>query len=136
MAKFTLEIEENFDFQLIGIFSHAKDYRLCWALNQEFGFDLTKEENFTVQLNSVVQEHSFFKYFEEENQLEYFLIGNRSDAGMLIPEEKCDYFFLIKGHYRDSERDSLKKKLNQLKPILACSIIEVDELKSKQNLIF
>lgn len=136
MAKFTLEIEEDFDFRLIGIFSHSKDYRLCWEINKTFNFDLLKGDNLTVQLKDNIQEHSFFSYHEEDELLEYYLISNRSEAGLLIPEEKCDYFFLIKGHYRDNTITELRKQLNQLKPILATSIIEVEELKSKDNLIF
>lgn len=136
MAKFTLEIEEDFDFRLIGIFSHTKDYRLCWEINKAFNFDLLKGDNLTVQLRDNIQEHSFFSYHEEDELLEYYLISNRSEAGLLIPEEKCDYFLLIKGHYRENTIIELRKQLNQLKPVLATSIIEVEELKSKDNLIF
>lgn len=136
MAKFTLELEEDFDFQLIGIFSHSKDYRLCWEINRAFDFDLLKGENFTVHSKNNIQEHSFFSFSEEENMLEYYLISNRSEGGLLIPEEKCDYFLLIKGHFRVEALKDLKKQLNQLKPVLASSIIEVEELKSRDNLIF
>jgi hypothetical protein len=136
MAKFTLDIEDDFDFKLIGIFSHVKDYRLSWQINQEFEFDLQKEENLTVKYKNNIQEHSFFCFFDEENLLDYYLISNRSESGMLIPEEKCDYFLLIKGHIRDQQFQELIKKTTQLKHILTTSNIEVEELKSKENLIF
>lgn len=136
MAKFTLEIQEDYDFSLLSIFSHVKDYRLSWEINQSLHFDLQKDENLSLNLKGNEQEHSLFSYYDEENQIDYFLIGNRSESGWLIPEEKCDYFLLIKGHIKDNEFKALGQELNQLKHVLATTVVNVEELKSKENLIF
>ena len=37
--KYTLLEEYDYDFTLIGISCHAKDYRICWSINQRFGYD-------------------------------------------------------------------------------------------------
>lgn len=42
--KHFLENDFEFEFQLIGISCHEKDYRICWALNQALGVELTKTE--------------------------------------------------------------------------------------------
>ncbi len=136
MPKFTLEIEEDFDFCLLSIFSHVKDYRLCWEINQTLGYDLQKDPNLSLIFKGNEQEHSLFSYSDEENQIDFYLIGNRSDSGWLIPEEKCDYFLLIKGHIKEEQFSALSKELNQLKHVLASAELNVESLKSKENLIF
>ena len=56
---------------------------------------------------------------------------------MLIPEEnKCDYFLLIKGARKQQEINALQKEIASLKHVLTSYIIEVEELKSKNNLLF
>ena len=40
----TLSFEYDYDFQLIGLYCHVKDYRLAWALNKRFEFDFVKQE--------------------------------------------------------------------------------------------
>ncbi len=45
--KYTLELEPELDFNMIGICSHHSDYRLAWGINQHLGLHLIKcEENF------------------------------------------------------------------------------------------
>ena len=55
--------------------------------------------------------------------------------GYLVPEEKLsDYFLVIKGLINDEKE--ILKKLNQIKLVLKAYSINVEELKSKRNLIF
>ena len=137
MAKLTLEFEEDYDFELIGICSHVKDYRLSWALNQRFTFDLAKDDNLELNFKGEVRSFSFFSYIDDENLIEYYLICNRSENGTLIPEEKkADYFLMVRGVFREEEKDSLIKEIDQLKCVLATYNIDIEQLKSKDNLLF
>jgi hypothetical protein len=137
MAKLVLEIEESYDFDLIGICSHVKDYRLSWALNQHFKFDLVKEDNLELTYKNEVQSYSFFSFIDDENLLEYYLICNRSEGGTLIPEEKkADYFLMVKGVFNTTQKDELIKDIVQLKSVLTTYNIDVESLKSKDNLLF
>ena len=136
MVKFTLEIEEDYDFQLTGIFSHIKDYRLSWYLNHQLGIDLHKSENLVLKTKDINQEHSFHEFHDEENLREFFLLANRSEDGWLVPEEKCDYMLMLKGHFSKSEYDHIKASILELKHVLATSQIHVEDLKSKENLLF
>ena len=49
--KYTLLEEYDYDFTLIGISCHAKDYRICWSINQRFGYDFEKQEHDLEMLN-------------------------------------------------------------------------------------
>lgn len=136
MVKFTLELEQDFDFYLLGIFCHVKDYRLSWFLNKALNIDLQKSSNLVLNIKKVEQEHSLQEYIDEEELKEYYLIANRSRDGWLLPEEKCDYLLMLKGHYSANEIEETRKVVQSLKPVLTVSNIEVDNLKSKENLLF
>ena len=81
MGKHTLNIEYDYDFKLICISSHEKDYRICWALNNILELDLTKSE--PLEIKSKKQNSpSFFSLFSFENAdefMEYFVISNFSE---------------------------------------------------------
>ena len=137
MAKLTLEVEEDYDFELVGICSHAKDYRLSWEINNVLEFDLEKGENYEINIKGDNQSYSFFSFIDDENHLEYYLINNRCSKGVLIPEEKkSDYFLLIRGILRGGEKEELINKIGEIKNVLTTYEVEVDQLKSKSNLLF
>lgn len=162
MGKYTLKIEYDYDFALIGISSHEKDYRICWALNNLLGLDLTKTES--LEIKSKKQDTpSFFSLFNYENSeefMEYFVIANLSEKkqfasidntlfgkgvkesqstekGILIPEQKhLNYFFVIRGEIAENDLDEMIQKIKELDLVLTAVSINVMELKSKKNLIF
>jgi hypothetical protein len=51
MKKKRLEMEYSFDFELIGIISSAKGYKLAWEVNHILGSRLTRQPDLTVMLN-------------------------------------------------------------------------------------
>lgn len=137
MIKLTLDFEEEYDFELIGISSHVKDYRLSWELNREMNFDLIKGKDYELNVKGENQLYSFFSYIDEENKQEFYLIDNRSEYGVLIPEEKkADYFLLIKGYINEDQKSQLIKRIGNIKSVLTTYHVEVESLKSKSNLLF
>ncbi len=137
MAKLTLDFEEDYDFDLIGICSHSKDYRLVWELNTKLEYDFAKAENFDLRQKGSLQSHSFFEFIDEENGVEYFLINNRCNTGLLIPEEKsCDYLLVIKGHLLENVKEKITSQIMALKNVLTAYTINVENLRSKDNLLF
>lgn len=162
MGKYTLKIEYDYDFVLIGISSHEKDYRLCWALNNTLELELTKTES--LEIKAKKQDNpSFFSLFQYENVdefREYFVLANTSenrqlatkehtlfnnsthetlavDSGILIPEHRqIDYFLMIRGELEDETIDEFVSKLKAIDLILTAVRIDVSSLKSKENLLF
>lgn len=139
MKKHLLEIEYDYDFVLIGISSHEKDYRICWSLNNKLGLDLTKTEPLEIK-DKKQEEASGFSLFvceRPDDFMEYLIIANRSEKGMLIPEQKqMDYFFVIKGEIEDDGVEEVINKIKEINFVLTAVRIDPSVLKSKQNLIF
>jgi hypothetical protein len=136
MSKIILSIEEDYDFALLGISCHTKDYRLCWELNKVLNFDLVRAIDLEIN-KTTIDKYSFYEYIDEEHYLEYYLISNRSVTGYLIPEQKkVDFFFMIKGNISDYLIDDILSKTNAISSVLTSFKIDPNQLKSKQNLLF
>ena len=163
MAKHTLEIEYDFDFLLIGISSHEKDYRICWALNNKLGLNLVKQDSFEIK-DKKQTTPSYFSFFNEVNEeafREYSVIANfsenkklvaaqntlfgmdelgsndHSENNLLIPEQKqMNYFFILRGELEDEEINELLKQIKSIDIVLTAVRIDPKSLRSKQNLIF
>ncbi|PJB14375.1 MAG: hypothetical protein CO118_08875 [Flavobacteriales bacterium CG_4_9_14_3_um_filter_32_8] len=141
MAKLLLSLDEEYDFLLIGISCHAKDYRLCWELNKLLNFDLTRANDLEIITNNrnkknEINSYSFYEYGDEEYYLDYYLIANRGNHAYLIPEQKkVDFFLMIKGNLSEQNLKKLLININSLSLVLTSFTINPNELKSKQNLI-
>lgn len=139
MTKFQLDVDYDFDFRLIGISCHAKDYRLCWALNNQLGLQLEKihRENATSGLkkNGIAIE-SIYTYFDEENHSAYQLLYNKHNNNLLLPEQKLADFLLIIDQMNEAAFEDLLKEIKKLDLVNTAFVIDVNALKSKENLIF
>ena len=139
MAKFLLEEEFDFDFKLLGISSHVKDYRLCWAVNKSLSLDLTKLEEEIIIRNKNSESQSIFSiyyYLDGDSEVEFELISNRHEHGYLIPELKtADYFLKISEYYSQGIED-LILQLRDTNLINMAFEIDVNTLRSKQNLLY
>jgi len=137
MSKFLLPIEEDYDFTLVGISCHSKDYRLCWEINNVLNTDLIRTQDLEISKKGTANAHSFYEYIDEDNYLEYYLISNRGDNGFLVPEQKSvDFFLIAKGNISDNHTKDIICKINSLSLVLTSFSIDSNQLKSKQNLLF
>lgn len=133
MSKVRLQFEHDYDFCLIGIVCHDKDYRLCWMLNSLFDIKLTKVDDHATEHST----HSMFSYNQEDLFKDYHLISNRGKDGLLVEEHKqMDYFFIVKGSVDGDERKQLVEQIKKADMILGAYLIDAQTLKSKHNLIF
>ena len=165
MAKHTLEIEYDYDFVLIGISSHEKDYRFCWALNKKLNLELVKQDSLEIKgkKQTTPSYFSFFTFDDADQFTEYSVLANfseskslavsdentlfetagtvqddgQSENEYLIPEHKqMNYLFVIRGEMENEEVDDLIKKIKEIDIILTAVRIDPKSLRSKQNLIF
>jgi len=79
---------------------------------------------------------SFFKYGSENQLTSCYLIKNKSDNHILISEKQhVDYLFMIKSSEKINYDDILVK-LRTIPFVLTAHNIIVNQLKSKEYLIF
>lgn len=138
MAKFHLDNDFDYDLLLIGISSHARDYRLCWAINSGLQLQLAKVDKGLVPPSGKNEpvEFALFEFDDEESRITWALIANKSKNAYLVPELKhADYLFML----RNNTSVDLQKLLEQVRScdqVLTAFEIKADELKSRDNLIY
>lgn len=164
MGKHTLEIEYDYDFVLIGISSHEKDYRFCWAINNKLKLELSKKESLEIKgkKQSTPSYFSFFTFNDKDQYKEYSVIANfsesksmalaeetlfttegksknsgQSENEFLVPELKqMNYLFVIHGEFDDEEVEGFIQQIKEIDIVLTAMRIDPKSLRSKQNLIF
>lgn len=130
---------------IFGLVSAAKDFRLCWMINNHLGFNLEKsgEINIQTQEASSVQGNQTSMFSDEETESilpkdysvnpvyhfsyelfysKVYLLVNQGSLKWLVPDLKTmDYFLVIKGPMPALE---LKKILKELKniPIISLAV--------------
>jgi hypothetical protein len=140
MKKKRLEIEYSFDFELLGVISSAKGYKLAWDINATLASRLVKQKDLLIQLKSyTVASYSYFSFENEVNTLKLF--RNKPNEvelvkNLLVPEfPHYDYIILTRGEEHQSS-NRLQELLRNNPSIELVAFIPLDALKSKDNFIF
>ena len=146
-----LEIEYDFDFEVIGIVSSLSGYQLAWSINNSLKIDLSKEKD--IELNFTSKKVIISNYiFEEENNY-IRLIKNKSAEETLVNNElslfnvgqseyflpelkRYDFIVQIEGIINTKEAYEIVGVLNALGKIELANLIDLDDIKEKDNLIF
>lgn len=141
MAKFTLELDDDFNYGLIGICSHNADYRVCWSINTRMSLQLEKSDNpFLVygKKGVVASTHSMYEWHDDQNGISYYLLQNKDKetGSYLIPEKNQVDFFLVIDEADSIELEYMANEIKDINCVLTAMTFEMDELKSADRLVF
>jgi hypothetical protein len=165
MIKHKLDIVYDYGFFVLAIATHEPDYRLCIAINNVLGIELERETS--VEFKNTKQEEnllfSLFTYFNEEEQLQYDLVANKSyntsvtikkdetqpdlfgssevqslgKKGYLVPElANADFLFIIRMDYDPDIAEEIERDLYSIDFILNIQLLDGESINAKKNLIF
>lgn len=162
MAIHKLHIDEfdEIDYQLIAIHTSLEDYRLAYYINQNLPITL-KKSNCNIQVSNKNGETQFTRFiFEDEKAgISWDLIQNKNDIllspqrvnqglfaesnskfstkAYLIPEfKKVDYFLKIDNSVESIDVSKIAGQINKIERISTVYAVDVENIKSKNNLIF
>ena len=139
MKKSKLIIDYEYNFELIGITTAVRGYKLAWELNQRLGVNLVKQADLAVGFkNNEEKAFSFYSFETPLNRLKVF--KNRpsdQETGkyFLIPEFP-HFDFIILAAMEEHKHQQLIDLLKTVPSIQLVSPISLDGLKSKSNFIF
>lgn len=132
------DISDHIDFDLIGIISASKDYRLCFEINQLVTFDFKKSPDIELHLERKGSSCLFALYQHiNSDEEQYYLIANKGIHAWFIPEQKhIDYFIMIRNRSPFTEIKEISEQLKTVK--LISSVIEMDaaDLKSAEHFLY
>ena len=149
MKTFKLDFDDflDDDFELLAIHTTLESYHLAYFMNLTFDILLKKTDG--------IQDFDFYEFNDEKNQSLWNLVANKgtrektdvfeepstlffevkSNRIYLLPEyKKVDY--LVKIEHNSHNTQDLISKMNAIPQIITTFVIDIPNLKSKNNLIF
>lgn len=140
MKKNKLLVDYEFDFTLLAVLSEVREYKLAWYINKQLHIRLVKEDDihfqFLNQQNLIV---SNYKFATEHTT--FRLLKNKSvqegSSSCLLPElVQFDYLIMIQGVGDFFDNIDVVQLLKEIPAIRYLSNINLNQLKSRENLIF
>ena len=161
MAVHKLHLEEfdEIDYQLIAIHTSLEDYRLAYYINQKLPITL-KKNNCNIQISNKEGETQFTRFiYEDSKDIAWNLVQNKNDVFVpsqnsnqglfaesnskfstkiyLIPEfKKVDYFLKIENGEVNIDVLKITNSIKKIDRVSTVYAVEVEKIKSKNNLIF
>jgi hypothetical protein len=140
MKKSKLVIDYEFDFELLGLISSAKGYKLAWDINQALDIQLVKQPDLLVGFKkNEERSFSFYAYQTQLNRLKMFKNKpSEQDSGkyFLIPEFPHYDFIILADMEEQFTHQQLIHSIKTIKSIQLVAFIPLEGLKSKSNFIF
>jgi hypothetical protein len=136
VAIYTLEISEDYGFDVVGLSSHEHNYRLAWSLNRSMGWQLVRIDDLMCENKKIVSNHPQFRFLNLTDQTVVTLIDNKTEDGLFLPElSQFDYLLKIE-NMREELDEIFMRRLRRTPMLFGAYRIDIDKLKSKRNLLF
>ncbi|GGZ27148.1 hypothetical protein GCM10007049_19900 [Echinicola pacifica] len=140
MRKTKLQVEHIYEFDLLGIMAPLKDYKMAWSVNNSLSINMVRSEDFTLKfLNQPRLVISRFILEKEHGYIQLLKNRSFSDSGQtlyLVPELKVmDYFLLMQDFTHETDLPDCISQLSKSNYIQNVVKIDVNKLKSKENLL-
>ncbi len=139
MGRQILRVEFDYDFAIIALVTGLRDYRLCWFINKALDIDLQRQDDLEIHLpdKKTLARFSCFYAWNNLERKGIHCISNRSGNNRyLLPELKMiDFIVRISGCYEEQEIDDILEALKCIQQVQSAFRVEVENLRSKQNLI-
>jgi hypothetical protein len=136
MTKFKLEDEYDYACLLYGVVSVVPIHTLCWHLNRALRLNLAYTGEQQVIRRGNGTSYSFFSFEDELTYARWHVVANKDGNRLLLPElARYDYIVKVE-EYDHVNQSALLNELRGLAPVLACYEFVINEVKSKENLIF
>ncbi|MCG9792081.1 IPExxxVDY family protein [Flavobacterium algicola] len=162
MAIHKLDIGDfdEIDYYLIAIRTSLENYRLAYFINNRLPINLSmSKDEVQVHSNGSCTQFSRFYFHDEENDVDWNLIQNTNEVFQqksetafdlfsdslievatkvyLLPEfKKVDYFLKIENLDDTIDVEKIKQTLNTIEEVETAYAVEMNQIKSKNNLIF
>jgi len=140
MKKTKLIIDYDYDFELLGLLSSARGYKLAWEINQALSIQLVKQPDLVVGFRNTEEKgFSFYSYETQLNRLKLFKNKpSEQEIGkyFLIPEFPHYDFIILAAIEEQHSHQYLIHRIRTIKAIQLAASIPLEGLKSKSNFIF
>ncbi|MCX6269737.1 MAG: IPExxxVDY family protein [Bacteroidetes bacterium] len=139
MARKVLQdLDEDPEFQIVGIAAPLRDFRLAYYLNKDLYLKLTRLDELEVRFagQETPARFSFYQCSDKDSELYFYLISNKNSQGILVPEQwQSDFFLVIKGPFSQESLYRFLKSIRQINNVLAAFSINLKRNKKLDNFL-
>lgn len=142
MTKNKLEITYDYDFTLLALNANVKSYKLAWSINQELRINLAKKENIQMKFTGG-RTLSVVNYVDENEFRTIRLLRNRTEESeeqfdaFIVPELKnFDFFIILENESHTFDENAFFSKIKEISFVQFTTRVDIESLKSRDNLIF
>jgi hypothetical protein len=134
--------DQDYDFIVFALVSTTKEYKLAWHINSVTDMDFSKKEDIELTYSKeeikYISNYAFYTEYSCVRILKNKLTDQSGEyIGYLIPERKeIDFFLKIEGESIDEIAEDLPEKLKSLPCVQYFEKLKIENLKSKDNLLF
>lgn len=140
MKKTKLFIEPTFDFELLGLVSPVKDYKMAWLINQELDLNLVRSDDIQIEFMSSPRleisqyllslPHGFIQLLKNK------ALNTSQQLAYLVPElRNLDYFLLVQDQTQQISIATFVDHLAKNPFIQSVVRLDISKIKSKDNLL-
>lgn len=136
--RYSLDVDPEIDFEMLGVSSHLRDYKLCWHLNRSLAMNLSRSAPLLYKHTKQDQpaQHARFTWHDEENHTEYHLVKNKSEQGFMVPEHKhADYLIFVRDNIHVNFTE-LIAEIRKIDNVLMALKIDATQLKNVEQLMY
>jgi len=158
--KVYIEDFEESDYHIIAIHTSLEDYRLAYFLNRDLAVFLSKsDEDVHIQTKEGETFFARFTFDDQDNYILWDLVQNKNEvegtennavqdlfsnsdntfasSAYLLPEyKKVDFFLKIENAEKEIQIEEIVSKINKIDGVSMVYNIDLQKIKSKNNLIF
>lgn len=140
IRKNKLEIEYSYDFELVGVRTSLKGYKLAWELNKILNTRLVKQQDLVLHFkNGLVGNYDHYSYRTPLNNVNLFKnrpLESENPAPPLVPEYPHLDFVIMTQSEEKLSGNRLQEYLRGISSVELVTLIPLTALKSKENFIF
>ncbi|MBX2965954.1 MAG: IPExxxVDY family protein [Cyclobacteriaceae bacterium] len=140
MKKNKLIVEYDFDFELAGVISALKGYKLAWEINRKLGVKLVRQPDLPVGFKKGEERYfSFYAYETPLNRLKLFKnkpIDYETGKYFLVPEFPRFDFILLTASEDNNFTSMILQTIKEIPSVELVTPIAAGSLKSRSNFIF
>lgn len=142
MKKQKLISDLNVDFELLGITTSVKDYKLTWAINKNLHLQLERQKDHEINIQNKIFSFTYF-FYQPAPEVRLRLFSNKpvgkitAAKNILVPEAPhFDFIFLREGDSQSFSLKTLQDCLKDVPVIEYLAKINSLDIRFKEHFVF
>ncbi len=139
MAEKKITNELSTDYELVGIATSLKEYKLCYHLNLLLNCDFKKLTDLIFEPTDRTRKIQFsvFKGCDEQGKNQFIVFSNKNLNEVLLPEiSNFDFVLQIHGRFEPEELKALVDGIREFPQVIMTAGIPLKKIKSKERLVY